>query len=187
MRCHLFWSLLLTIVSASPHALCAEEGLAIDVIVPEDAPTRAAVNSGAYEIKVRMQNNTKELMILWPYLSVELLDADDEPVPPVRNIGRWGFIATPSILEGIPFAALKPGEKRTIAVVLSGYQWDADRIVGWRVSRDSNYRVLMTYEYDRAAVVEKYGRGCKRPDAPEQPWNRARPAKWMQEIELKVK
>jgi hypothetical protein len=161
--------------------------LQITVDVPKKAPTLGQVNWGRFQITVNLKNTGKKDLILWPYLSLEPLDAKGKAVERSRFIGRWGRRSTDSILEGVPFITLGPGKVHKFKFAVSGFFLDADAITGWQLPAAGEYKLVIRYQFDRAAVKKKYGSGCKDLDNAKQPWNRAHPADWKKEVKVKVK
>jgi hypothetical protein len=182
------------LVSSVPGRLSADEvtmpdlpdGLSIKLVLPEMKPTRALVNTGFYVPKVELKNESDAPMVLWPFLDIDVLNADGTPAPPSMHIGRWGLITAPSQIEDIGYVTLEPGKTHTIPIVFKGYSYDPHAIRAWRFVPDREYRVNLRYEFDRAKVIKQFGARCKVLEAPEQPWNKIAPAKWESVIELKL-
>jgi hypothetical protein len=138
-------------------------------------------------VTVTLKNTTKEDLVLWPYLSLRVLDAKGKDVPRSRFIGRWGVRGTPSILEGIPFKTVKAGKSLTIKFAVSGFMYDADAIKGWKLPKAGDYKLVVRYHYDRAAARKKYGEGAADIDNADKPWNKAVEIDSKEEIKLIVK
>src|SRR5262245_8587031 len=66
------------------------EVLKISVVQPKDDPSLAQVNGGRYVFEVKLENAGKEDLVLWPYLTAEVQDAEGNRVKPSRYIGRFG-------------------------------------------------------------------------------------------------
>jgi len=163
------------------------KNLKITINTPKDPPTLAEVNSGRYAITLTIENTGKEDVVLWPYLSVEVMDSKGKPVERSRFIGRWGLLSTPSIIEAVPFVNLGAGKTRKIEVKLNAHQWDADAITGWRLPAAGDYVVVLHYHYDRAAAKKSYGKGCDDIDKKNAQWNRALEVDKKAEVKLTVK
>lgn len=162
------------------------DGLSIKLVLPEVKPTRALVNTGIYVPKLELKNESDAPMTLWPFLDIEVLNADGTPTPPSMHIGRWGLITAPSRIEDIKYVTLEPGKTYTMPIVLKGYSYDPHAIRAWRFVPERDYRVNLRYEFDRAKVIKDFGENCKVLDAPEQPWNKISPAKWSGTFQLKL-
>jgi hypothetical protein len=160
--------------------------LKVTVEVPGEAPRLADVNSGRYALQLKLQNTGKEPLVVWPYATAELFNAEGKPVDPDRMLGRSGVrFDKKSILEGFTFVTLKPGETHLLNFSLSNFPFDPAMIVGWKVPAPGEYRVAIRYKYDRKTVKEEYGKGCKDIDNAEKPWNRA--CEMDQKVEAKFK
>ncbi|MEE3372008.1 MAG: hypothetical protein VX346_21930 [Planctomycetota bacterium] len=145
----------------------------VTVVAPGAGLTLREVHQGDVSLLVHLKNKGNNTVTLWPYLSVKITNPRGKAVPRSMNLGRFGFRSTPSILEGIPFVSLKPGEVHEIEVNLKQYRFDPQVITGWRFRRPGKYDVALVYEYDRALVVMDYGKGCRNLDRPDAPWNLA--------------
>jgi len=173
-------------------ALAAENGddskspLTITADPTEASPQLADVNRGDFTVTVEVKNNGKKDVLVWPYLSLKVLDSQGKPVAKTRNIGRWGFVRS-SALEEIPFAELKAGKSRKIEVDLSKYEHDPDLLSSWRLPEGGDYRLVLQYKFDRAEAKEKYGAGCPNIDDPSQPWNQAIEADQTIKVKLAVR
>lgn len=155
--------------------------------VPKSAPTVAQVNEGEYSFHVVLTNIGKEDLVLWPFAAVQVLDPAGTPVPTSMNLGRFGLRRTNSVLEAIRFLTIKPGQSHRLEVNLSRYTHDPTAIKAWRLPGPGVYRVVVTYQYDRADVKKRLGKGAGDLDGPAQPWNRALEVKETIEAPLTVK
>ena len=115
------------------------------------------VNQGRFTISLALKNTSKVDIVLWPYLSVQVLDADGKLVQKSRNLGRWGLIRSPSVLEEVRFVTVKPGKTHTIEFNMKQYMFDADTISAWRLEEPGEHKARLHYAYDRAKVKKKYG------------------------------
>jgi hypothetical protein len=145
-----------------------------------------SVNSSDFAVVVRLENKTKKDIVLYPFLSVELFDADGKPIKMSTKIGRYGLRFTDSILEGISFVSIAPGKKHEITINLKKYMKDPSVIAGWRISKPGVYQMKMRYNFDRKLAKSKLGKGCKSIDSPEQPWNKALEIDEKIQVKLKV-
>jgi hypothetical protein len=160
--------------------------LKISVESPKKAPTLDQVNRGRYKVTVLLKNTGKKELILYPYLGVEILDTKGNAVPRSVFIGRWGRYSTDSIVDGIPFITLKPSKSHKFEVVLSHYRYDENAITGWKLPAKGQYKLVLRYRFDRAAIKMKFGRGCKDLDGKTKPWNQALEIDKKMEVKLKV-
>src|SRR5688572_6317670 len=64
------------------------DGLEIKLALPEMKPTRATVNTGFYVPQLELTNTSDAEMILWPFISIDVLKDDGTPAPPSMHIGR---------------------------------------------------------------------------------------------------
>jgi RNA polymerase sigma-70 factor (ECF subfamily) len=151
------------------------EPVKISAAAPDTPPKLAAVNGGEFTIAFDFENTSKQDIVLWPYLSVTVKDDNGKEVQRSRKIGRFGLRSdTESILEGIKFVTLKPGEKHQIEVNLANCFCAAEMIQAWRLPAAGKYTVELRYHYDRADVKKRFGEGkTKDFDGANQPWNRA--------------
>jgi hypothetical protein len=159
-------------------------GLKISVEVPKKAPTLEEVNTGTPVATLTLKNTGKKDLTLWPSLSAQVLDVKGKAVKLNMRIGRFGLTRTPSVLEGIDFLTLKPGKTHGIKVTLSRYFHDPQAILGWELPAAGQYRLILSYLYDRKAVKKQLGKGCKDIDKPNKPWNLA--AEVNKKVELKI-
>jgi hypothetical protein len=90
----LFYSLMCTTVAVSlPNAIAEErQPLSITTVAPENPPPLSQVNDGTYRFSIQLKNKGTDTIILWPYVSIKIMDSDGEEVRRSTNIGRWGLI-----------------------------------------------------------------------------------------------
>ncbi len=178
-----------TILAAclSPAVAQQRQPLTITAVTPANRPTLAQINGGTYQLTVRFENTSDEAIILWPCLSVKIVDANDREIPKATNIGRWGFTTSPSILEGIPFVTLAAGKTHDLPVNLKRYSYDANVVTGWQLPQAGQYELQLSYEYDRAAAKKRYGKGCTTLDDAAKPWNQAVEAKQAMKVKVTVR
>jgi hypothetical protein len=160
--------------------------LTITVVVPKKPPTLGEVNDGTFKAHVKLENTSKESLVLWPFLSAKLLDSRGKPVRPSLYLGRWGLRQSDSVLEDIPFITLKPGQTHNLEVGIASYILDPMAITGWQLPSKGEYKLELRYEYDRAKAKKAFGDGCRDIDNPKRPWNHALPISRKIEIKLQV-
>ena len=92
-------------------------------------------------------------MVLYPYLSLRLLNADGTDAKRSRKLGRGGLRSPGHPLGGVNFVTLKPGEKWTMRERLMQYMHDPKWITGWKPSAAGTYTLEFTYAYDRKRAL----------------------------------
>jgi RNA polymerase sigma factor (sigma-70 family) len=173
-----------------------KSSLKISVDLPAEEPTLADVNSGRYKVIVKFENVGKEEQVLWPYLSLKILDDKGREVDISKGIGRYGAPPTEeggSILEVTKFITLKPGATHELRVSVPNYDLHPDTMLGWKLPAAGSYKLVFSYQYDRAAARKDYGRPLwgrpmvKDLDNARHPWNRAHETDQIIEATIKVK
>lgn len=160
------------------------KGLRLSIQSLKGPVTLPQVNEETFRVKVDLENNSAETVIVWPYLSLEVRDSMNKRIPPSKIAPRWGLITARSILEEMKFVTVKPGAKYSFKASPSFHAHDPDRVLGWKFRDAGDYTLVFTYRYVRAAVKTKYGSGCVHLANPEKPWNKA--IEFEQQIELKL-
>lgn len=155
------------IEAREPHGLLFRAG------VPRMRLTLAHVNGDAMEVSIDVANRGTETVVLWPYLSLRLLDAKGEPVGRNYHVGRWGRGRSKQWIADLEYVKLAPGEKWGFTTPLSRYVRDEAWIEGWEVPEPGTYTIEVTYRFDRAAAKKTCDPAWEKLDDPEQPWNRA--------------
>ena len=161
--------------------------LEVTVTTPIAGLTLREANQGDIGLQLQLKNNGSKKVTLWPYLSVEIVDARGKAAPRSMNLGRFGFRATPSVLEGIPFVSLAPGHTHEIEVNLKEYRFAPKVITGWQFVKHGRYDITLNYHYDRSMVVMDYGKGCRNLDRADAPWNLALETQEVRYVTLLVK
>ena len=140
-----------------------------------ELPRLRDVNDGTFLVRVRISNTSDDAVVLWPFLSAQLVDAEGAEVPASLQIGRWGRRRgdKDSRLEEIEFVALDVGETHDFDVRLNRYDYDSLFITGWDLTQAGDYRLDLHYVFDREQVKESFGEGSGVLDDAEQAWNRA--------------
>lgn len=150
-------------------------------------PTLSQINSGRFPISIKVTNTGKESVVIFGFLSMAVLDSEEEPVKKTRSLGRWGFRTTNSMIEGMPFKTLAPGKSYSFDVKVSLYTHDPLLISAWKFPKPGDYELVFNYEYDRKAAKKSFGRGCKVLDDPKQLWNQAIETKQTLRIPLTIR
>lgn len=164
-----------------------EKSIKITTHISESPLSVQSVNSDDFAIVVKLHNTTKKEVVVSPFLSVELLDADGRPVQKSKNIGRNGFRMTDSALEGISFVSIAAGKTHEIKVNLKHYKYDPLKITGWRINEAGDYQLKMRFQFDRKHAKKTLGKGCLTIDEPQQPWNQALEVDESFKVKFKVK
>ena len=150
-----------------PHGLLFRAG------VPNMRLDLAHVNGDKMKVSIGVTNRGKENVVLWPYLSLRLLDAKGQEVGKKLHIGRWGRGRSKRWLADVGYARLAPGETWEFTTPLSRYMHDEKFIEGWEVPEPGTYTIEVTYRFDRAAAKKGSDPAWDALDDPQQPWNRA--------------
>lgn len=122
-----------------PHGLCFFVGL----------PKMRLTVDTPISFVVKVTNKSDKTVVLYPYLTLRLLDADGKEVKRSRKIGRGGLRMHDHPMEGVQFVVLKPGEKWSIKEVLKRYMHDPKWITGWKNPGPGKFTLEFTYSYDR--------------------------------------
>lgn len=165
----------------------SNKSLKMTAVTPMSPLTVRSVNSEEFLISVFIKNVTTKPVVIYPHMTVELFDSDDQVVKKTLAIGRNGFRISNSALEGIHFVTLAKGESHEIKVNLKRYNNDPVFISGWKIRRPGKYQVKLHYKFDRKQVKKDFGRGCLKIEDPDQPWNKAIEMDQKQFVKLIVK
>ncbi len=165
--CAVFAAMISTATAAKPTPI------EFSVDVPSRVPTVEEINAGDYSVGLRLKNTSQEDIVIWPYLTVEVLDSQGNEVKRSMLIGRNGIRFTPSLIEGIDFVKLIPGQTHDINIDFSQYVSDPAFITGWSFPKSGEYTVVMRYDYNIAAEKKRLGRRCKDLERVDAPWNHA--------------
>jgi hypothetical protein len=148
-------------------------GLRFNAGMPKMRLTLNLVNGDDFEFALSIRNLGGKPVVLWPYLSLRVLDAKGNQLKIASRIGRYGLRQSENLLEEIPFVTLAPGKIWSAKAKLSRYMYDPPWITSWSVPAAGTYTMEFTYEFDRAAAKK----GCKQDwpklNDPDQPWNKA--------------
>ncbi|MHC5011353.1 MAG: hypothetical protein ACYTG6_10440 [Planctomycetota bacterium] len=139
---------------------------------PKMPMTVDLVNGADFRYVLRFANEGTEPVVLWPFVALEIRDADGNAVPPTRRLGRWGRRRGPCYLTDIPFHELAPGEKWELEDAFARYGHDPDLITGWQFPGPGDYTLVFRYFFD-AEVKSRCPADFTPLDDPEQAWNRA--------------
>jgi RNA polymerase sigma factor (sigma-70 family) len=146
----------------------------MSAIVPGEPPSLSLVNAAKFRVQCQLKNTAKEAIVVWPYLTVQVLDDQGKPVPVSQNLGRFGLrLDGKSALEGISFVTLEPGAIHTIDISPANYLWDSMAIKGWKLKAAETYTFELRYHYNRADVKKSLGADANDIDNPKQRWNQA--------------
>jgi hypothetical protein len=148
-------------------------GLRFSAGVPKMRLTLADVNGKEMKLAIRVVNRGSEAVVLWPYFSLRILDANGQEVKPGLKQGRWGLGRPKRWLQDVDYARLAPGEKWGFTTPLSLYVHDDTWREGFEVREPGKYTIEVTYRFDRAKAKMGSDQEWDALDDPEQPWNRA--------------
>jgi RNA polymerase sigma factor (sigma-70 family) len=170
--------------SESPEAVVAQTGgqaqlqtvrqrslptMSLSVEVPPEKPTLSEFNSGQYKVTVHLHNISDHDAVVWPYLTVKVLDAEGNAIPPAEHLAHNGLH-----LEQMDFVTLKPGKVHKVEVQFGRLaKHDPEGISAYELSERGEYILEVNYQFDREAVKKRFGEGSPGLDHPDQPWNRA--------------
>ncbi|MHC4940308.1 MAG: DUF4232 domain-containing protein [Planctomycetota bacterium] len=105
------------------------------------------------QFTVTVTNKSDKTVVLYPYLSIRLLDADGKEVKRSQKIGRGGLRRADHPLEGVKFVVLKPGEKWRIQESLKRYMHDPKWITGWKNPGPGDFTLEFTYAFDKKQLA----------------------------------
>jgi len=148
-------------------------GLRFTAGVPKMRLTLADVNREDMKVSIGVQNRGTETIVLWPYLSMRILDVNGQEVKKSTNIGRWGRGRSKRWLEDLKYIELAPGAKWATVTPLTRFMFDESFIEGWEVPEPGTYTIEFTYRFDRAKAKKTCDPEWDALDDPEKPWNRA--------------
>ncbi|HEX5135507.1 MAG TPA: hypothetical protein VFY93_00915 [Planctomycetota bacterium] len=148
-------------------------GLRFHVSLPETRLSLAHVNGEDMKVAIGVENRGTETIVLWPYLSLRILDAKGQEVKRCLHIGRWGRGRSKRWLEDLKYIELAPGANWVTLTPLSRFMLDESFIEGWEVPEPGVFTIEVTYRFDRAKVKRTCDPRWDALDDPRQPWNRA--------------
>jgi hypothetical protein len=147
-----------------------------------------------WELKALYKNQSKEEIVLSPFVSLKVYDADDKPVENDVFIAA-GFTAE----EWMPmvekqFLVIPPGKSREVEVNLADNRSPGETI-GWEFKKPGTYRIVVTYNHNRKSFAADYlndrffftDDALKKAKLPERLWNRAVEMERSVEFKLKIK
>ncbi len=148
-------------------------GLRFSRSLPQMALNAKSAQSGEFRYVLRVQNRSSETVVLWPYLSLRVLDAERNEVARSTNIGRWGRGRSARFLAEIGWITLEPGKSWSAEESLHRYMHDFEMIRGWKLTGPAEYTLEFTYRFDRDAIKKLCDPAWEALGDPDQPWNRA--------------
>jgi RNA polymerase sigma factor (sigma-70 family) len=163
------------------------ERITLVVDLPQGQPTVSQVNDGQYKVTVQMKNTGGQDAVVWPYFSVEVLDAKGEAVPPARVVAKYSpRLREKAILEEMDFITLKPGQAHGVEVNFNLSAHDPETLTGYQLPGKGEYTLHVHYLFDQAEIKKRFGDGCKDLDNPSRPWNRAVQLEKQVEVRIQV-
>jgi hypothetical protein len=137
------------------------------------AESRPAESRAAPPVAViRITNAGAAPVVLWPFVSIEVLDARGQVVKPTSFRGRFGRRKQSCFLEAVQFATLEPGKSIERPVTLNPYMHDPQAIVGWKLA-PAAYTLRARYAYSRSEFVARCKLDCEFHADATKPWNMA--------------
>ncbi len=179
--------LILAIVGTFAITASAKDNIEITVVKPKGAPTLEEVNSGKYLITLLLTNTSKEKKVLWPFVSMQVMNDKGKKLERSTNIGAGGRASDISMIETLQFVTLAPGKSHKIEIRLDDHYQHPTLVTGWQLPAKGKYKVQLLYSYDRAVVKKIYGEGCRTLEKATAQWNLALEVNKQLEIELTVK
>jgi hypothetical protein len=162
------------------------QGISFDAGMPKMRIFLDMVNEDRFECVIRVRNRSEKTVVLWPFLSLRVLDRKGEEIKPSQRIGRWGRRKSANLLEEVRFVTLAPGKTWSVATGLKRYMHDPEFITGWQLPAAGSYTLELTYHFDRAAQKKRCDPNWELLDDPKQPWNKALETKHTFTAEMKV-
>jgi RNA polymerase sigma factor (sigma-70 family) len=164
--------------TAAPKAqLAAKQSapLQLSVEVPKEKPTVSQFNGGQYQVTVHLKNLTDQDAVVWPYLTVKVLDGEGNAIQPSQRQGKYALRGGErSILEEMDFVTVQPGKAHAVQVRFGNLAMhDPEAMVDYQVPGEGDYILEVNYQYDRTAVKKRFGEGARDADRVDKPWNRA--------------
>jgi hypothetical protein len=147
-----------------------------------------------WEVKVKYKNDSKEEIVLSPFVNIEVYDAANKPVENDVFIGA-GFIGEDWMPSNEKeFLVIPPGKSREIRVNL-GDNRSPGETIGWEFQQPGTYRIVVKYHHSRKAFAAKYftdrffftNDALQRAKLPERMWNRAVEMERAVEVKLTIK
>ncbi len=148
-------------------------GLRFSCRLPEMALDAKLAQSGDFRYVLSVENRSSETVVLWPYLSLRVLDAEGNEVARSMNIGRWGRGRSARFLAETGWITLEPGKVWSVEESLHRYMHDFEMIRGWKLTGPADYTLEFTYRFDREAIKKLCDPAWEALGDPQQPWNRA--------------
>ncbi|MHC4952837.1 MAG: hypothetical protein ACYTGZ_03035 [Planctomycetota bacterium] len=170
------------IVKREPH------GLKFHVGMPKMRLTLDLVRGREFRYAVTVTNHGDKEVVLYPYLSLRVLDPAGKPVKYARHLGRGGRRrGNKNPLETIKFVTVKPGERWSFTESVAQYMHDPKFINGWQIPKAGKYTLEFTYSFDRDALKKRCDPDWELLDHPKSLWNRALTMTHTFRGEMKVK
>jgi hypothetical protein len=155
-----------------PASAPAADRITFELVAP--APESRPAGGGAQRpvAVIRITNERKEAVTIWPLVEIRIRDANGEDLKPSSSIGRWGRRREPCFLEAVKFVTVEPGRSVEWPVRLERYVHDPGAIVGWKL-KPGEYTVTARWSFSREEFVGRCKLGCESHADPKRPWNLA--------------
>ncbi len=155
--------------------------------LPKMALTLDFVNSREFKFALSARNLSDKELILWPFLSLEVLDEQGNTVKTSSRRGRYGLrVSDKSLLETVEFRKIAPKKRWSTLQDLQLYTLDPRWICGWKIPAPGTYTLVLTYDYKKAHAAKLCPAGFKKLKDPAQPWNKALELKHSVSVTMKV-
>jgi len=156
--------------------------------LPKMPLTLGLVNGRQFKFALRVENLSDGELILWPYLSLKVLDDQGKEVEMNSRRGRFGLRMTDkSLLETTPFRKIAPKKRWSTTQDLQLYTLDPKWICGWKIPAPGTYTLVVTYDYQKAHAAKLCPAGFEKLKDPAQPWNRALELTHSVSVKMKVR
>ena len=146
----------------------------LEIVLPERAPTRWEVNTGAFSFTLRITNTNAFEAVVPVLFSLSILDKEGKDVEAL-SYGGWGGGSSGCVL---PMYAAK-----TFKTIAAGASIDlVSRLDhasselhggGWRLAAAGGYTLQIKPRYERDVFVARCRKNCASHANEKQPWNRA--------------
>lgn len=131
-----------------------------------------------WEVQVQYRNESKQELVLSPYLTARVFDATGKAVPSNVFLGRG--ILPEDIMEAIEksFLVVPAGATRTVTLALNNIPGELT-MEGWHFKLPGTYKLELNYGFTRKGFLAKHERcffteeDAKKADLPARLWNRA--------------
>jgi hypothetical protein len=145
-----------------------------EIVLPEKAPARWEVNTGAFAFKLRITNTNAFEVVVPVLFTLSLLDKEGKPVDQI-SYGGWGGGSTGCMLPMYATHTFKTVASKASVEIESRLDSAAREMNGggWRLAAAGEYTIVITPRYSRDAFMGRCRKNCASHANENQPWNRA--------------